>query len=137
MYLCLGGDDHLKWHFIHETWFQHLQTPLECKPGDDDVDLGTTGAQDPARLLHRDPAQAEWDDNHDVGGDIGFVSHEDGGDIGFDSHDDIYPMEKQNMIKKTEYCVLDAHKKYFTLLHSHLLSRLQSGIDHPCKNILL
>ena len=62
------------------------------------------------------------------------MNHDDGG---FDSHDDIYPMEKQNMIKKTEYCVLDAHKKYFTLLHSHLLSRLQSGIDHPCKNILL
>ena len=67
-----------------------MLTPLECKPGDDDVDLGTTGAQDPARLLHRDPAQAERDDDHD-----------DGGDRGFDNHDDgmVMMMEKQNMIK--------------------------------------
>ena len=36
-----------------------LLTRLEREPGDDDVDLGTTGAEDPARLLHRDPAQAE------------------------------------------------------------------------------
>ena len=67
-----------------------MLTPLEREPGDDDVDLRTTGAEDPSRLLHRDPAQAERDDDHD-----------DGGDRGFDNHDDgmVMMMEKQNMIK--------------------------------------